>query len=557
MISKTTTRFWAGAALSALLAGCATVESPAPRAFTPSPERLKAHMDVLAADTLGGREAGTPGYDQAAAYVAGEFRKLELKPAGGRGAYLQPVPLISFRTAESGNSLVLRRADGTAVPLAAGTDWAPGAAPIAEVRLDAPLIFAGHGVVRPGRDDYAGLDARGKVVVLMGGVPEGLNTEEQAHFRSGTTKRALAAAQGAVGVLFLESPAERARRPFRAMPGRGMSWRGADGLGFQNGAPSLGTLSLEGAAKLFGGAPQTWAAIAAKGGEPPRFALPGRLAATVRSELSPLQSSNVAGLIEGERTDEIIVLSAHLDGVGTHDPEPAEGAAKPAGPVDRIHNGAMDNASGVATLLEVARGFQESGRKPRRSVMLLAVTAEEKGLVGADYFARNPTVPKAALVGNVNLDMPILSYDFTDVVAFGAERSSIGEAVARAAPRAGVKLVPDHRPQMNLFTRSDHYRFVEQGVPSVFLMTGPGNGGDEAWDRFFAERYHKPTDDMGQPINFTAAARFAQVNYQIARELADAPERPKWKADDFFGGVFGTPASRAAAASTGASAGGR
>jgi Zn-dependent M28 family amino/carboxypeptidase len=189
----------------------------------------------------------------------------------------------------------------------------------------------------------------------------------------------------------------------------------------------------------------------------------------------------------------------------------------------------------------------ESGRKPKRSVMLLAVTAEEKGLVGADYFARNPTVPKGSLVGNVNLDMPILSYDFTDVVAFGGERSTIGEAAARAAERVGVKLVPDHRPEMNLFTRSDHYRFVEQGVPSIFLMTGPGNGGNEAWDRFMAERYHKPSDDMGQPMNFTAAARFARVNYEIARELADAPDRPRWKAGDFFGGVFGSAASRAPA----------
>lgn len=548
MIKTTMTRVCAGAVVSALLAGTALAQGAAPRPFTPSPERLKAHMDVLAADAMGGREAGTRGFDQAAAYVAGEFGKLRLKPAGGGGSFLQPVPLVGYRTADAGNTLSLRRAGGTNVALEIGTDWSPGAAPVALMQLDAPVVFAGHGVVRPGRDDYAGLNVQGSVVVLMGGVPAGLNTEEQAHFRSAATKRALAGARGAVGVLFLESPEERKRRPFRATPGRGMSWLGADGRGFQNGAPSLGVLSLEGAAKLFEGAPQTWTAISAGGGEPPRFALPGRLAATMRSELTPLRSANVAGLIEGERTDEVLVLSAHLDGVGTHDPEPSQGGASPAAnaPVDRIHNGAMDNASGVATLLEVARGFVESGQKPRRSVMLLAVTAEEKGLVGADYFARNPTVPKTALVGNVNLDMPILSYDFTDVVAFGAERSSIGEAAARAAPRAGVKLVPDHRPQMNLFTRSDHYRFVEQGVPSVFLMTGPGAGGNEAWDRFFAERYHKPTDDMGQPLNFTAAARFAQVNYQIARELADAPERPKWKADDFFGGVFGSAASRAA-----------
>ncbi len=537
-------RALAGLGLATVLAASASAQT-----FEGSPARLKAHMDVLAADALGGREAGTPGYDKAAAYVAGQFAQLGLRPAGDAGSYLQRVPLVTYRTAATGSGFSLRRPNGTTVALAIGADWAPGAAPEAVTTVDAPLAFAGYGVVRPGRDDYAGLDVRGKVVVLLAGAPAELNSEERAHFRSAATKRTVAGGRGAVGVLFLESANDRKQRPFRAPPARGASWRGKDGRAFQNGAPSLGTVSLEGAAKLFEGAPSGWAAIsaAAAAGDPPRFSLPGRAAVTVRSDVTLLESANVAGLIRGERTDEVVVLSAHLDGLGVHAPEPAAPslaaatAAPPRPLVDAVHNGAMDNASGVATLLEVGRAFRESGRRPRRSVLLLAVTAEEKGLVGADYFARNPTVPRSAMTADVNLDMPILSYDFSDVVAFGAERSTIGEAAARAARRAGVKLVPDHRPEMNLFTRSDHYRFVEQGVPSVFLMTGPGNGGNAAWDRFMAERYHKPTDDMGQPLNFTAAARFARVNYEIARELADAPERARWKAGDFFGGVFGSP----------------
>jgi len=298
-------------------------------------------------------------------------------------------------------------------------------------------------------------------------------------------------------------------------------------------------ISLEGAAKLFAGAPatvdQVMAAAARPEGRPQRFALPQRAAVILQSEMGSAESANVAGLIEGERSDEIVVLTAHLDAVGV-DRSVTTG--------DRIGNGAMDNATGVATLLEVGRAFKESGKKPLRSILLLAVTAEEKGLVGADYFARNPTVPRSALVANVNLDMPILSYAFTDVVAFGAERSSIGAAVRRAAARTGVTLSPDPLPEQGLFTRSDHYRFVEQGVPAVFLMTGHANGGAAAWDRFLKERYHKPGDDMAQPIDFAAAARFASVNYELARDLADAPQRPSWNKGDFFGNLFGAARAR-------------
>jgi Zn-dependent M28 family amino/carboxypeptidase len=169
---------------------------------------------------------------------------------------------------------------------------------------------------------------------------------------------------------------------------------------------------------------------------------------------------------------------------------------------------------------------------------VLAVTAEEKGLLGAEYFARNPTVPLSALVANVNLDMPILTYDFLDVVAFGAERSSLGGAVRRAAQRTGVALSPDPMPEEGLFTRSDHFRFVEVGVPSAFLMTGFQNGGEAKFRGFLASCYHRPCDDLAQGIDYAAGAKFARLNYEIARELADNPERPKWNKGDFFGSKF-------------------
>jgi Zn-dependent M28 family amino/carboxypeptidase len=222
------------------------------------------------------------------------------------------------------------------------------------------------------------------------------------------------------------------------------------------------------------------------------------------------------------------VLSAHLDHIGVT--PPVDG--------DSINHGALDNAAGVATTLEVARAFQESGQKPRRSILFLTVTGEEKGLLGAEYFAHNPTVGRGSLVANVDLDMPILFYDFTDVIAFGSDRSGVGPAVRKAAGRMGVALSPDPLPEEGLFTRSDHFRFVEVGVPAVFLMTGFQNGGEAKFRGFLATCYHRPCDDVSQPIDYAVGAKFARLNYEITRELADAEARPLWVKGDFFGTKF-------------------
>jgi Zn-dependent M28 family amino/carboxypeptidase len=542
----------AGAALlltvqPALAAQAAAKAKPAVAAagFTPSPAAIKAHMAFLADDLLEGREAGTRGYDIAANYVASQYAQLGVKPAGDNGSYLQQVPLTASRAASEGG-ISYTSADGKSGALTFGEDYLPAAQPNkAEVSLTAPLVFVGYGVVAPerGRDDYAGLDVKGKIVVFLSGAPAGFQTEERAHYGNVGVKRDAAARHGAVGVLTVPTTSSEKNRPFaRGVPGYQdwrMTWRDAQDVPYVRGgdAASLATLSLKGAAKLFAGAPVTLenvlAAAARPDGQVKGFDLPMQATVQLKTEIEKRQSSNVAGLIEGSDPAlkaQVIVLSAHLDhlGITTH----GTGA-------DKINNGALDNASGVATLLEVARGFKEARTKPRRSILLLAVTAEEKGLIGSEYFAHNPTVPKADLAADVNLDMPILLYDFQDVVAFGADRSSIGPAVARAAGRVGIALSPDPLPEEGLFTRSDHYRFVEQGVPSVFLMTGFKNGGEKGFKDFLATHYHKPNDDLSQPIDYNAAARFALVNYEIARELADAPARPSWNRGDFFGNLFG------------------
>ncbi|KRA68477.1 aminopeptidase [Caulobacter sp. Root656] len=511
--------------------------------FTPSADAIKAHMAFLADDLLEGREAGTRGYDIAARYVASQYALMHVKPAGDDGSYLQQVPLTAFRPANEGG-VSYTGADSKSGALVFGEDYLPSAqARQAETRITAPLVFVGYGIVAPerGRDDYAGLDVKGKIVVVLNGAPSGLQTEIRAHYSNANVKRAEAAQRGAVGVLTLPTASYEKRRPFARNVGSyqewKMTWNDAQGVAYVRGAeaPGLASLSLKGGAKLFAGAPTSLDAVLAAAETPEGlvkgFALPANVTVQLKTEIEKRQSSNVVGLIEGSDPTlkaQTIILSAHLDHLGIHGKD-----------ADKINNGALDNASGVATLLEVARGFKEARTKPRRSIVLLVVTAEEKGLIGSEYFAHNPTVPKAGVAADVNLDMPILLYDFQDVVAFGADRSSIGPAVARAAGRVGIGLSPDPLPEEGLFTRSDHYRFVEQGVPSVFLMTGFKNGGEKGFKDFLATHYHKPNDDLNQPINYQAGARFALVNYEIARELADAPARPSWNKGDFFGTLFG------------------
>lgn len=504
-----------------------------------SAERIKAHVAFLADDLLQGREAGTPGFDIAAAYIASQLAQIGVQPGAADGTYFQRVPMIAARPADDGKLLLTTKAGAT--PLVFGEDYLPGRnARAAVTHVAAPLVFVGYGVSAGKRDDYAGLDVQGKIVVALSGAPKTFQTEERAYYGSTRTKRLAAEAKGAIGFISIMAPADEKRRPFadtaRQWRNWGMAWRAPDGSAFSPAAstPDLGMLSVKGAAKLFVGAGQSYENVvaAAADGTPPRFALPLGLDATINTELKTVESANVVGRIEGsdpKLKDQVVVLSAHLDHIGVT--PPING--------DAINNGALDNAGGVATTLEVARAFVE-GKPPRRTLLFLLNTAEEKGLVGADYFARNPPT-SSPIVANINLDMPILTYDFIDVVAFGAERSTLGPAVQRAAARVGLKLSPDPLPEEGLFTRSDHYRFVEQGVPSVFLMTGFENGGREAFASFLKDHYHKPSDDLSLPIDYAVGAKFAAINYEIAREVADADARPAWNRGDFFGTLFGKP----------------
>jgi Zn-dependent M28 family amino/carboxypeptidase len=501
----------------------------------PSAARIKADMAYLASDALKGREAGTPEFDQAARYVADQMQKIGLKPAG-RNGYVQPVPLVAYRPRDEGR-IALSGSDGKPVGITFGKDYMTGDyAQGANLAVEAPLVFVGYGLVAPehGRDDYRGLDVKGKIVVAISGAPKFLQTEERAYYRSGKIKLKAALDRGAVGFVSIGTLTGERLYPFansvRQYKSWGMTWRRPDGKPFVPvPLPTLAFISVAGAPKILGArADAILKAAETQEGEIKGFDLPLKLRAELHSEIKPVDSKNLVGVLPGsdpKLRDEYVVLSAHLDHIGIT--PPVKG--------DSINNGALDNASGVATTLEVARLLK--ARPPKRSVLFLIDTAEEKGLIGAEYFARNPTVPLSAITSDVDLDMPIITYEFTDVVAFGADRSSIGPSVRRAAARMNVKLSPDPMPDEGIFTRSDHYRFVEQGVPAVFLATGYANGGKAATEFFMRTNYHKPSDDLKQPIRYDVGAKFARLNADITRELADGP-RPSWNKGDFFAAKF-------------------
>jgi Zn-dependent M28 family amino/carboxypeptidase len=530
------------AAASPLAAQTATEEP----AF--SPDQVRAHVEFLADDLLEGRDAGTRGYDIAALYVASRFDALGLKPGGSKGWY-QP---IDFARAKF-------RKDAPATITIGGTVFRNGVdvmmtanAREPDQLVEAPAAFVGYGLDSPahGFDDYSGIDVRGKVVVVLAGVPEGRTSSEiAAHLSSEKTR--MAERRGAIGVITVPTRAFLTNTPWKRLAGYSASsryvWIGTDGKPWSSAPEIRATAYAHGPAAeaLFAGAPMNLTrvldAAAKKGAMPHGFALKAPVRIERHSEVEKIASSNVLGVIPGSDptlAKEVVMITAHLDHDGV-DPK-LEG--------DKVYNGAMDNAAGIATMLEVARAFAEGKDKPKRTVVFAAVTAEEDGLLGSQYLAKHPLVPAGGRVaGVVNLDMPVLTYDFTDVIAFGGEHSTLGPIADRAVAKAGIKVSPDPMPEQGIFTRSDHYSFVVEGVPSIMLATGFAGEGREKFMGFLTKTYHRPNDDMSQAFNWQAGAKFAKINYLIAREIADGAEAPRWYADDFFGDTFAKGAPKAPA----------
>jgi hypothetical protein len=507
------------------------------------------HIQYLADDQLQGREVGSDGYRQAVKYVAGKMETFGLKPAGSDG-YVQNIRFETRQLVEAESSLVLvrdgkeetlERLDAT---LSSRADLAP--------TLEAPMVFAGYGLRIPEAryDELAGLDVRGKIVVYVNAPgPVDATGPVKSHFGNATERWNTLKAAGAVGVATIMNPrlaagtnpgADGTGAAAGDNAGRGRGGR-APQRSFLLADPELQeatgekialTITRRGGDKFFAGTGHTMEEILklAQENHPlPKFALPGTLRAKTAVKKETVEAPNVAGMLPGsdpKLQDEYVIMSAHLDHLGV-------GRAING---DNIYNGAMDDASGIASILEIARLLKESGARPKRSIIFLAVAAEEKGELGSRYYAMRPTVDRSRIVADINLDMFMPLFPLRYLEVQGLAESTLGDTIRDVAKQAGVEVQADKEPEQNRFIRSDQYSFIRNGVPALAFKFGYqfGTPEDKIFHDWIRDRYHKPNDDLNQPVDKAAAAKFDRIIVSLLERVADSPERPRWKDDSFF-----------------------
>ncbi|MBS0375781.1 MAG: M28 family peptidase [Proteobacteria bacterium] len=491
-------------------------------------------VQVLADDRYEGRETGSRGERGAQDYLVGRLKALHVRPAGTHG-YFQPVELRSRELDEAASSVALVRG-GDALPLVIGDDLVLSTRVELAPDVDAPLVFVGYGLRVPelNHDDYAGLDLKGKIAVVFQGSPAAMPSALAAHYQSQAERWKTLRAVGAIGILMIPNPAAMDIPWSRIALNRSHPSMVLADPAFDETAGGRfgGTFNPAQADKLFAGTGHDFAELAKAGAERgplPTFALPLALRAHTRLVTRAVHSRNVVAVVPGRDralAREYVVLTAHLDHLGVG--QPING--------DRINNGAMDNASGSALLLDLARTLDSSSQRPRRSVLFVWVTAEEKGLLGSRYFANHPTVPGPQLVANINTDMFLPIVPLKVATVYGLAESDLGDLAAAAAARLGIRVQADPEPLRNLFIRSDQYNFIKQGVPSLAMRVGfdAGTPEEKLFKDWLTARYHAPSDDTLQPVDLAAAGAFEELTRQLTLDVANAPVRPRWKPDSFF-----------------------
>lgn len=512
------TRLWIPLALAAVL--CATE----PNAST---KRWWAHVVALSNDSMQGRNTGSEGYRKAAAYVVTQFERNGLKPAGEHG-YYQSVPLHEFRFAAERSSVELVRSGGTeklewlrdiTIPARSG----------APENIDALLVFAGSGAPPDG------LDLTGKILVQLSAAGGAGGGRGAAGGRgAGATSRA-----GIAGTLSIDSTGGPEPPRWPVQYSVQMTIRGdAPTVGGRGGAAGGNGVSLrfnpESADKLFVQSGHTYKELLAlrEAQQPlPWFAIPATLKAKLAFESRDLESDNIIAVLPGSDpalSKEYVVVSAHLDGYGIGSPWGA----------DKIYNGTFDDAAYVATLIDMAERLHQSGTKLKRSLLFLVVTGEEKGLLGSKYFTAHPTVPKEQMVADLNLDQLRPIFPLHTLTMLAVDESTLGATAKSVAASMDIKIQPDPEPGRNLLRRSDHYSFMQIGVPATGFIFGyvPGTPDEAAYREWYAKRYHTPLDDLNQPWVPEAAAKFNDFYNKLVAAVADAPERPTWAPGSSYAG---------------------
>ena len=408
--------------------------------------------------------------------------------------------------------------------------------------VEAPVVFVGYGITAPELhyDDYAGADVRGKIVAVLSNAPPRFSSSQAGYYANEVVKSRNAVAHGAVGRLEIYLPEEDVSASDPVGTGEWLNHDGEPHDVFPE-MKAWAWLTTSGADKLFKGAPKTLEQVfaTARTGKPQNFALPWSAAMHTVKAHQRLQSSNVVGRIEGSDPalrNQYVIYTAHIDHLGIC--PPVEGSS------DTVCHGTLDNASGVATILEIARAFTALPVPPRRSILFLFTTEEEDMLEGADYFAHFPTIPADGMIANIVVDMtPGVLYPCKDLIAIGSEHSSLARNAESAALRSGYTMSPDVFPERGYFQRGDQYPFILQGIPSAWIRRGPD--GDEVTAKWIHSRYHTPLDNMDQPIDYEQGLKAAGMIFRMGYDVAQQDEVPTWNKSDFFGAKFGRKASPA------------
>jgi Zn-dependent M28 family amino/carboxypeptidase len=509
-----------------------------------------AHVQKLADPSMNGRLTGSEDYLRAAAYVVDQFKAYGLAPAGVDGGYYQPVHFDVQRVIASKSSMSLM-VDGKVTPLVLGEDAILGSRSAQVGRVDAPLVFIGYGLHLPESqyDDFNSAEVpmsalKGKIVVYINGGPADLPGALKSFARTSPFARVLREA-GVVGTISIPTPksmdfgwqrvASGASQPgMRLSPAPDADAVAAKhpALADEHGALFTATFNPAQAEKLFAGTGHTFAemlALADAQKPLPHFALGKSVTATVVGETSQVVSPNIVAELKGSDpvlSKQYVLVSAHLDHLGV-------GASING---KTIYSGAMDDASGVATVLETAKKLSQAKTRPKRSMLFVIFTAEEKGLLGSRYFAGHPTVPENAIDADLNLDMFMPLFALKKLHVQGLDESTLGEDAKKVGAEHGIVIAPDPEPDRNSFIRTDQYSFVQAGVPALAMKFGWTMGSPEykAWRGWLAQRYHSTDDDLTQPVDLVAAAQFNDFFADLARAVADDPARQHYLDTSFF-----------------------
>ena len=504
-------------------------------------EDILQHVRVLSSDEYEGRGPGTKGEDLTVAYLTAQFRRLGLAPGNPDGTYVQNVPLVGF----TGQPTLTLTAGSSTIPMTVLTDYvAVSRHFVPQVDIsNSDIVFVGYGVVAPeyGWDDYKGVDVRGKTILMLindPAVPDPNDPSKldpnlfkgnaMTYYGRWTYKYEIASEKGAAAAIIIHETGP-AGYPFEVVSG---SWgrenfdiRNPGGPGNRIKAESWMTTAK--ARALLSASGQDFDALkrAAVRKDFQPVALNAKASFSIRQTVRDVQSKNVVAMIEGDEKDEVIVYTAHWDHLGRD----------PNLPGDQIYNGALDNASGTAGILEIAEAFTKLGRKPERSILFLAVTAEEKGLLGAKYYGNNPLYPLDKTLANINIDGVNQWGRTRDLVIVGFGNSELDDVLTRAAQRQGRTIIPDPEPEKGFFYRSDHFEFAKQGVPALYADAGddfigkPAGYGAQKRAEYTANDYHKPSDEIKPDWDLSGAVEDLRLMFMAGYEVAETERWPEWK----------------------------